>query len=1608
MGPQWVQIWHVTCRNLSNPNVSRCAAHLLSALLNSGVFQAINLSKLMDAGLFSDGLNGPVGMSDAALSLWSTIIQYRSASGQLVAQQTVVRLMNWFSSHYTLSSSLCYCVLSPADRFQAPVIDRAAVKQMALHATPLAILKLLLLCTNTQMPLRCANCGVVSSPVFIAAFERHRNVGLCRYLIQGETPPKTQMNIPDESISKADDRRARETNNDHAVVEMLLMKLQSFKDAWIALSRERASNISADTLQIMVSLVVICSVMPSLLGIEHIQTCKELIHNAHQVWALLSSFIELSEDVDSIHTIVAATVVTTIRTCDVTLAKDSVLQSLSFMLSSILIQLHRNNHKLVEVEKDEIEMVDIGDSFASCGSQANFEQCLPSVDRQDLPFATSHVYLKRDVVLQLHMYASNAKTARLAEDNGVPRIIEYLVNLPPEDLLASRPSIPTFLQSSKLSRSEACRFLKTVAQGCIQDYDFERCEASLCFCLEVMTELAELWATNNDDELHGVASDIYEWFIEVPLGKGLASNRVLMSLATLLQTVLSLNPTYNSAILPSSRTSLFEILRSGSNVVKFHVAKKISHLFDQFILTEHTAILDDVVESLPNNSADLDGIALRLYVLAELAANWSTLLRPSMYHLFETTAHIPLSVPHAQTCLQKISASLELDSPRDLFLLFAPQLLYTWLETETIESMPFSIYGFQTLRELVAEVQHEVVGQIVMRANNCLADRVSEIMATPFDVMLEGSLAKAEAYSLARDISMPPSKDSTSKNTESQVRKRLGNDKFLGLVSSSFPQIVATLFASLSDEHEMERALARRPEFAFAAANLQSICRLSASKIAMPPGQQPSFRAKYLLDELEFLCLRTGKNQTTIWTSPLVVYISRSLLDLVVPALGSLHTCSTLRKVRVLVALADQEALQGYALEMLLQALQPFLTNAYSAEDALGLFWYLLDHGRGYLQRKLSFLCEIALTTLLSLSAFLTAPQDSTTQESHHLSTLSVTSSFHKWLGEFLATFPTHDHAAEDAKAFKILTSHAQHVRPPGRADKDSVEGKLLLILLEARTSERKILSPTAFKMAIQTLCGSFILPAKPEDDILWHDSLAIRHARVLWSLLDDVKVAQEFWIWSGEALGRAYAASGVIDQNLTIEHSDNLFQPPELEGTSGRTSRLVIMESLRDLLHSNDQIAVSLAEKTLQLVITQAARQRALDDYQGCIDLALTQALNWHPSPCPEMTGVKRYSLRKDEPEKGNCPGSAATWASQFMVSLTSSVKDDALLGALPAILSRLPGLAVHTMPFIVHCFLQVERKDSHVHRQTVSQAFSDVLLDSTASLADQRRLVLSTLLYLRCQPLRKETTIMDRSAWLDVDFGVAAAAASSCAMYKSALILIELHASEQMGQSSRSSRRSSVAKVKTAPDLMHQIYQSLDDPDFVYGMQEKASVSSVMRKLGHEGDTVKYLSFQSAVFDANIKASDIDDRSELFGALVSANMNGVAHVVRAHLTSEIAQRSDYGSNASLTALNLHQWDLPIPDTPSDPSTLLFQVIRTANSSPDYSEVQKRLKGALFGLAKRVVHESNTGYALRGLMTTLATLAEAKEVLSSRSPDELAACWLKLTKREKWQETAK
>jgi serine-protein kinase ATM len=1479
---------------------------------------------------------------------------------------------------------------------------------MAIYATPFELLGLLLRCTNGRDNLRLTDRRVISSSIFRAAFDKARNAQLANFLVRRQIPAQVQIEpLPDLSNTIGREQSPREPNNDRAILEMLFLKLKDFREAWETLSKERASNISADVIQVTVSLIAVSSTLPTILNIQRTRFCEELIHLTHEVWKTVSNFLEHSVDLGSASASAAASVVTSVQCSDVEIYEDPLLKSLSFMIPPILMLLRRENDSADRHDSNSMDVDDFEDSFMSHSSQSASEQALKLRNRQDLPFDTDQISFVRHMMLDLHMSCDGTRGESTPATKSPGPVIDYLIDLRPEDLIASRLSIFEISpQWAKFPRLEACRLLEHVAAACIQNYEFERCEASLCLCIDVLTALSELWTVKVDDELHGVASDLYNWFVEVLLGKGLASPRVLIRLATLLEKVLHLNPAYNSGVTPSSRTSLFLILQRGSNVVKFHVAEKISQIFDRFILTEHNAILGDVIDSLPNDAAESDGIALRLYVLAELASRWPTLLRRCVYHLFETPAHIPSCVPHAQICLCKISSTLQLASPGELFRLFAPQILYTWLDCETLESIPFAIYGFKDLKQLIDDVRDEVVSQIVMRGDRGLADRLSKITNQSFETLLERSFAQAEAYSVARDISMPPAQDNDVKSTESLVRKQLGTDRYLRLVAESFPHIVAILFRSLTDEHEIDRALAKRSAFSSASSILQSITQFSASKIVLPLSQQPSFRTKYLLDELDFLCQRIGKDYMDMWTPPLVVHVSRSLLDSMIPALGSLHACSVLRKIRIVVTLAGPNALQGYVLEMLLQALQPLLTRFYCAEDALGLFRYLLSEGRSHLQQHSSFLCGIAVTTMLSLSAFLASPQDSTTQESHFASTLSGAASFRTWLGEYLDRIMPLNRSEEEKQTFKQMVEYSQEARPPGRPNNDSAEGKLLLKLLEDRSSIRPMLSTPAFKRAVQILCSNFAPAPSPGDDILGSDSAAGYYAPVLWDLIDDIGAAHEFWIWSSEILGRAYAANGVVNNTLTREHPEDLFYPAT-DG-SDQASGGRILEHLRDMVDNDDQVAVSLAERTLQQIVTNLAKKGILKEYDSCLDLVLIDALNWQSS-----TGLRENVLGTqipavDEAEAKNPSASEANWPSAFTMFLCTLIIKNPLLNALSIILSRLPPLVGRIMPFIVHIVLYADEMNGQPIRQTISQSFRDVLLETDSSTENNRRLVLRTLLYLRCQPLRKENTMADRCAWLEVDLGLAATIASSCMMYKTALLLFELQVSQQMSHSSRPSRRSSAAKPTDSSDLQRRIYRNLDDPDFFYGLQEEASLDSVMQRFSHEGNDFENLSFRSAIFDSGIKTSHLQDPKVVFDALVSANMNGIACAVNSQARPENGHPRSTGLHASLTALNLHQWDLPVIPTESDPSTFLFEAFRVANTSLSFANVSKSVDRGLLWLVRSVVKERKIGSALRRSMSALAALTEVKEGLGSRSSDDLKAQLLKFEKREQWQETEK
>ena len=1476
----------------------------------------------------------------------------------------------------------------------APSLDRTSLQQLALYATGPRLLEILLHCAGLPIKFHWTRNIPAASPAFLAAFEQQCSAGPAQYLLQGDIPADNLKFAPKLSPSNENtDQAARHSNKDKFIIELILAKMQTFKEAWLVSVKERASNATPDLVQVVTSLILVGSFLPRLLGSKEEKYCLDLSQATTQFWDAVLSFLQRSDVTEAAEAAFTAAATMARVSLAEPVGTRVGLPIMAPMADALYTLLARTTGKLQAWEGVNAGYFGKEGPLNSRDAKVAVKSTSPLITRQNVPFCISWTELKYEVQLQLLLLSDRNQEKPLSTGLEPPLLIEHLLRLGSEELLAAHTAVLSCLKWAKFSRPELAGLLKKIAEVCIQDYEFERCEASLCFCLAILEILAEPWTSTEDDELHDVALDVYGWFVNVILRKRLASAGVLASMARLLRKIVLLEPISPNRTLPSGRTSLLDILGDGSNAVRFQIAEYIASIFDRFILTEHTAILEDVVDKLPNDPADLDGIALRLYLLTKLAARSEALLYPSVYRIFETTAHIPSCATHALNCLTTISTAASLASPRQLFVLFAPQLLYDWLDEHTLDTVPYGAFGFPNLNALVGDVLSELLGQGNMRRNTKLMDTVSHMMQKPFATMVETSFSKVEAYSIARDISLPPSKGDSSKSTESHVRKLVGKEKYLRLLSTSFSDIVSVLFAVVCNEDDIKRALSRRPQFAQAYRDFNMMCEFGSSNIAMPHSTQPSFRAKYLIDQLDFLCQRVGIELMSMWTPVLVTYVCRRLLDSMVPALGLLYASATLRKIRIIVALAGRIAQQGYALEMLLQALQPYLVRHYCTEDAAGVFRFLLERGREHLEQNLPFLFGLALKVFFSISAFLTSPRPLHVQESQHVSATSVSKSLRSWMVEYL------DNLDENATTFKTSIDYARKAGSSGCGKKNSPGGHLLLQLLELRCTKSSLLPSMTFKSTMKMLCASFEAPDSWEEDILEDDALAIRYATCLWSVLRDNVVSEDFWIWSAGILGRAYAANGRIDSSLSREHPQDLFCA---------SSRSAILTTLQDLLLSDDSAEVSVAEKALGEMITLLASHRMLDVHQQPLTSSTVQALNWHPASYPSTTISLQTGAMATQRVSSSDESPKTNWSAQFTTKLAQSGKNDPFLGPLPPLLEQAPNLASSLMPFLVHIFLETDTDKGHPRRQVVSDEFHEILTSGNPPISTRRRLVLRTILYLRTQSLLKENTIADRATWVEIDLGEAAAAAVHCAMFKSALLLFELGIDRQSAEATRSSRRWSSQRHPDSGTLLRSIYQGLDDPDFWYGMQNEASLASVIDQLAHEDDNYKSLSFYSALSDSAIKCSEDVDHANLLRALSAANLDSIARAVQARDGQRPCFSNAAGNSHFRTALNLHQWDLPTTSFVLDPGFQLYRVFHVANTLSNVRQILETLDNALLQVIKPIVGGDVIGNELRHAISTLATLTETREGLCCRGMEESERHLLRLQSREPWQKVEK
>lgn len=1188
-----------------------------------------------------------------------------------------------------------------------------------------------------------------------------------------------------------------------------------------------------------------------------------------------------------------------------------------------------------------------------------------------------------------------------------PAFLDELLALCDEELLSCRLlSKELFTGDLVIRQDDAMRVTERFGLV-INATNFASCEAALHTCLNIVLGFITIW-TDETTELYLVVSQLYEFFMEKLLPNNVLSPRTQIALSRILFDLTEINERFPGSFgLPTTIASLFKMLQSSTIAVQFSIGENLHRVFSRFVLKTHDQYCSDVVDTLPQSPDVPEGIALRLFVLSQLAKNWSTLLRRCVYHIFETPGHLLGSSNHAAFCLKDIAASLGLDGAQGLFDLFAPQLLYTWLNADSIDNIPFSIFGFATLEDLVAKSRSEAAAILMMRGQDADFAKLSNQLGLNPTELAESCFSKMLAYSMAYDMSLPKSEHH--KNGESRIRKLMGRENFLNHVYAEFADVVAAFFCLIDQEDPIEKSWAKDDAFVYAAEIMDEIKGLGHSEVELSGNQQPSFRAKYLTRELSLLCGRTEYELKDLFTPSLVVATARKLLNTVHPALGPLHACSVIRKVRVLICLSGQYAYESYPLEMLLRSMQSFLTDVESADDALGMSQYLLMRGSATLSRTPSFVAGYALSTLASLRVFLESSQASTTQESQFKATMSKAQKFHKWLTVYLEAYQSPLFKGEyQLASFKSITQSAANVRSSGNAEQGTHESNLLLQILRGEKSDASLLDEPSRHIALRILAKDFKMPPSFRQDVINSDDEAIDLATAVWKTTLAQLEGDEYHnyrAWAGSVVGRSFAASGHVDQSLL--HESKLMKRFE-DSTDASSSEQGLLSLLQALTAGTDCFTAGLAESALRNIISEAASQEDNKLLEACGSVLpehLLLASNWgkYRTPPSDESPIDPVSEAL-----AFGPGALASslWAKHLLIYLTQYIKGNLVLSALPQALFHVKNFAEDAFPYIIHLVLLSERETHQFAKKNLSTALRSWLKIDASNIKDRLKLIFNALLYLRAQKLPGEHSIADRSQWLDVDLSLAAAAATRCGMHKTALLLIESTTTD----GSRQSRRSSTVRTQESTAVLLDIFENIDDPDAYYGLQDNADLSSILARLEYENDGAKSLAFRGAQFDSHLRSRSPAARADehhLVGTLSTLGLSGLSHSLLQ------AQQNQDGIPAAVdstftNARRLEIWDLPVPTSTGSPAVVLYKAYQGCNQATSMTEVKKAIQDGYHQVMHHLTqHDASTSH-IRCHLSTLAALTEMDDALNMSSLEDLECLLNTFSHRAQWMKSGR
>ncbi|KAF2797348.1 hypothetical protein K505DRAFT_269659 [Melanomma pulvis-pyrius CBS 109.77] len=1603
--PYWISAWQSASRVVTSVSSSRAACHLMNVLLKLKIVPFVAVSETVQTMLLSIELSGPALLTESSSSLLTTIIQERIVENPTHYNQTAERVLNWLISKWTPS-------LWP---------ERTYSLLNAHHCGARDVLRLFHACLDRSFTPMDASPFMIAGP--IAQTRTHTSLyrELSQYLLllddhgDFQIPADSKLASPENAPSEH-----HPTPLENRILDFCITELEKAKQRWKEWTQQNPQGITSDMIRIIANF---CIVSPALgnLGSPLDRRISNLNSSIDNFTESFVNFVTRPQTeqykVDAVIEICTKNLpdIRRVKTLSPRPFKEAGVLLLAKHLSKALGNRKELKESFYAADDDFMDLDETPNSQLTRGTSTHDLD----VPRHDLQAETDPAVFRATCSAYCHLVSSIAHSLDDEQDQVQipPEFIEYLTSLPDAELLRSRTFLKALLSTHlKWTVSSCLNLLERLSDGLLDPAarEYNTSEVALGMVVEVLIGTTSVWSLGSTDhegqDLYDNVVALYGHYVKGLEKKGVRrSANLQLSIAGFLHGLLKHHPDFGqNRKIPSARTSLFELLAHGEVVVKYHIAERLPTIFENFVLSEHDKILQDVDSSLPSDAEWVEGIALRLLVLSRLASRWYTLLRQSVYSIFATAGSVERASSHAKRCISAVAKSRSLDSSGILFRLFAPQIIFTWLDRKRkFSEIPFLTFGYTTLVDLLRDIESEAVGQAMMLGLKDEVEYLAKQLGSTTSETLVKNIGKAAAYTISWDTCKGFARNKAETSNAMLLRDLVGSghDQYLHLVQLHFPRVLGYILQTMNHEDKASKAIEKRPAFVEAASALAQMNSISHSSQDLDIGIEPSFSAYYLFDQLERLCRRTGENPVSFWTPSIYTFVMRMLLDRIHPALGSLYAQSIIRKIRILVALAGAVAYEGYPLQMTLQSLRPFLNDSQCAEDTLGIMQYLFENGTQYLRGHLSFMTGIGLSILISTRVFLGSSQDSTTQQSQHTATMNKAGHFRSWFVTYLESYAKTLPASEkssNVKAFRLITTAASQVRTEGNSIRGSEESKLLLEILDDVGSGRKLLNNTSREVALDLLCQNFQPAPTAKDDVLGSDADVAAFAPQIWESCQRNNIGDGYLLWAARVLGRTFSAHG------EVKRSTGQSRPWSVQSHSrdalGKVSREAIVKKIMDLFYSDDRREVSLAEDGVRLLISRLTNDTYIAELQRTIPKSIVDALSLLVPAEPERT-VQQPPERLQQSAYPTDSKPVSVWIRDFAISLCQVASRDPILGSLPKLLLGIDELAERLFPFILHLVLLEEFEGERKIRETVSEASMSWFSDCDPTQTPYVRILIQAVLYLRSQPTPKEVTRVDRDRWLDIDYLKASQAATMCSMHRSALLFAETYSSQPTIKSS--TRRSSVFvdAPKLPIDLQLSIYKNLDEPDSFYGVDRGSSLSSVLDRLDYEGDGVKSLLFRGPRLDSQIRRSNVIESAESRGvvkSLIMLNMNSITHSLLSN--DQFRDIGDDVVDSTLhTARKLGQWDVKAPEGNHTEASTLFKAFQGLHYATDALGAKNQLNRQLLATVNFLSGRDRSSISANSRLRTLAVLTEADELITTSHPQELLDIWDQMKGREKW-----